>query len=431
MPASAPQRKESSNGRWLTRGVLGIGLASLFSDWGHEIGSALLPLLLASLGAPAYALGVIEGVADGASSFAKLAGGWIADRPAWRKPVAVLGYLLTGLSTFAFGFVTAWPQILVARAIGWTGRGARGPARDVLLADAVSPAQTGRAFGFERTMDTAGAVLGPLCAMALAASAGLAIAMRWTLVPGALAALSFAALVPARRRTESCTAKPFWASLAGLPAEFRKFLFAVALFGLGDFAHTLLILRAVQLLTPQHGAARAGTIGVALYTFHNVIYAAGSYPAGALGDRASGFWSRLGRRGILASGYLLAAVMCAGFMILPRGRAPHLFELIGLFGVAGLYVAIQDTLEKVVAADLLPREMRATGFGVLATVNGIGDLISSVVVGFLWSAVSPAAGFAYAGALMALGGIFVARLPVKRKHSGLSAIIDGLRMDER
>ena len=170
MPASAPQRKESSNGRWLTRGVLGIGLASLFSDWGHEIGSALLPLLLASLGAPAYALGVIEGVADGASSFAKLAGGWIADRPAWRKPVAVLGYLLTGLSTFAFGFVTAWPQILVARAIGWTGRGARGPARDVLLADAVSPAQTGRAFGFERTMDTAGAVLGPLCAMALAAS---------------------------------------------------------------------------------------------------------------------------------------------------------------------------------------------------------------------------------------------------------------------
>src|SRR6202011_3940337 len=111
--------------RWLTRGVLGIGLASLFSDWGHEAATAILPAFLASLGAPAVALGIIEGVADGLSSFAKLAGGWIADRPAWRKPAGVVGYFVTGLSTFAYAFAHTWPFLLVARALGWVGRGGR------------------------------------------------------------------------------------------------------------------------------------------------------------------------------------------------------------------------------------------------------------------------------------------------------------------
>ena len=153
--------------RWLTRGVLGIGLASLFSDWGHEAATAILPAFLASLGAPAYALGIIEGVSDGLSSFAKLAGGWIADRPALRKPAGIIGYLATGLSTFAYAFAHTWPAILVIRALGWVGRGGRGPSRDTLLANAVAPGTEGRAFGFERAMDTIGAVLGPLCATAL------------------------------------------------------------------------------------------------------------------------------------------------------------------------------------------------------------------------------------------------------------------------
>src|ERR1017187_1405573 len=394
----ATPSKEPSNTRqrWLTRGVFGIGLASLCSDWGHEIGTSLLPILLAGLGAPAYALGVIEGVADGLSSFAKLAGGWIADRPHLRKPVAVAGYLLTGLSTFAFGFVGAWPQVLASRAIGWMGRGIRGPARDVLLTDAVPPALVGRAFGFERTMDTVGAVLGPLCATALVAVMSVRMAMRWTLLPGALAALAIATLVPSSTRSGEHHPLPFTASLARLPRSFRQFLKCVALFGLGDFAHTSLILRAVQLLTPTYGIVRAGGIAVALYTFHNLIYAAASYPAGLLGDK-------FGRRGILIVGYLLAAVMSVGFIFAP----PRLPELIGLFGLAGLYVAIQDTLEKSVAAELLPKEVRATGYGVLATVNGIGDFFSSIVVGFLWTAVSPAAGFVYAAALTAAGGLLL------------------------
>jgi MFS family permease len=343
---------------------------------------------------------VIEGVADGASTFAKLAGGWFASRPAWRKPVAVAGYLVTGITTFAFGFVGAWPQVLAARAIGWVARGVRGPARDVLLTGSVTPAQVGRAVGFERTMDTIGAILGPLCATALAAAISVRVLMRWTIVPGALAALAFAALVPAGTRDEKYSALPFLTSLAKLPGEFRKFLGAVAVFGLGDFAHSLLILRSVQLLAPNYGAMRAAAMGVGLYTFHNVVYAAASYPAGALGDK-------FGRRGLLGAGYFLAALTSLGFIF----ARPELPMLAGLFGVAGLYVAIQDTLEKSVATELLPRELRATGFGVLASVNGVGDFVSSVIVGFLWSAVSPAAGFTYACLLTAFGGVMIFLLP--------------------
>ena len=180
---------------------------------------------------------------------------------------------------------------------------------------------------------------------------------------------------------------------ARLPREFRRYLQAVALHGLGDFAVTLLILRAIQILTPSHGAVRAGAIGMGLYAFHNVIGAAAAFPAGVLGDR-------IGHRAILAAGYLLAAATFVGFIFAPARVA----ALAALFGLAGIYVAIQDTLEKSTATELLPREVRATGYGVLASVNGIGDFVSSMAVGFLWSAVSPAAGFIYAASLTGLGG---------------------------
>src|ERR1700723_4530963 len=118
----------SSPKGWLTRGGMGIGLASLFSDWGHEAATSILPAFLASLGAPAFALGVIEGVSDGFSSFAKLAGGWIADRPKWRKPAGILGYTATGISTFAYAFAQTWPAALLMRALGGMvcGEGERG-----------------------------------------------------------------------------------------------------------------------------------------------------------------------------------------------------------------------------------------------------------------------------------------------------------------
>lgn len=384
--------------RWLTRGVLGIGLASVFSDWGHEAATAILPAFLASLGAPPVALGIIEGVSDGLSSFSKLLGGWIADRPSWRKATGVIGYFLTGVSTFGYAFANSWPIVLFLRAFGWTGRGTREPSRDALLADCVSPGHEGRAFGFERAMDTLGAVLGPLCAAAFVGMLGMRGILRWTLLPGLLASLSFALLAPSGKRAAEHHAPSLLGSLGQFPRRYWHFLAGVFAHGIGDFAPTLLILRAAQILTPRYGVARAATLSVALYTFHNLVNAAAAYPAGALGDRIS-------KRGLLATGYLIALVTYAGFILEP----PTIPVLVLLFGLAGIHVAMQQALEKSLAAELLPAAVRGSGFGVLATANGFGDLISSVVVGALWSAVSPAAGFAYAGLFTLLGAVLIAR----------------------
>ena len=388
----------SPSQRWLTRGVLGIGLASLFSDWGHEAATSILPAFLASLGAPAVALGIIEGISDGLASFAKLAGGWIADKPEWRRPVGIAGYLTTAVTTFGYAFAQSWPGLLLLRAIGWTGRGGRGPSRDTLLAASVAPDQVGRAFGFERAMDTLGAVLGPLCAAALVGSLGMRGVLRWTLLPGMVAAVSFALLAPFSKSSEGRRALPFASSLARLPSQYRHFLAGVFAHGIGDFAPTLLILRANQILAPQMGTARAAAISVSLYTFHNLVSAAATYPAGALGDR-------IGKRGLLACGYLIGVLAFAGFVLVP----PSLPVLFVLFALAGAHQAFPQSLEKSLAAELIPLASRGSGFGVLATVNGIGDLVSSIVVGALWSSVSPNAGFLYAGFFVLLGAALVYR----------------------
>jgi MFS family permease len=385
----------NKNSRWLSSGVLGIGLASLFSDWGHEAGTAILPAFLAGLGAPAYALGVIEGVSDGLSTLGKLAGGWIADRPAWRKPIAILGSLATGFSTFGYAFASTWPFLLVMRAFGWTGRGVRSPAKDALLADGVTAGQVGRAFGFERSMDTLGAVLGPLAAAALLGVLGPRGLLKWTLVPGLLSALAFLFLVPAAKLRQGYRAPRIAEAFSRMPARFWHGLAGIFAHGIGDFAPTLLILRATQLLTSRYGG-RAATLAVALYTLYNIVNAAATYPAGALGDRIS-------KRGLLALGYLVGAATFAAFIFAP----PSIPALAVLFGLAGLHHGFQQSLEKSLVAEILPGEVRGSGFGVLAAANGIGDLISSIVVGALWSAVSPAAGFIDAAAFALLGALVI------------------------
>ena len=395
---AATKKNNPHSSHWLTRGVLGIGLASLFSDWGHEAATSILPAFLASLGAPAVALGIIEGVADGFASFAKLAGGFLADRPHARKPVGVIGYTATGLSTFAYAFAHTWPTILVLRALGWVGRGGRGPSRDALLADAVAPEKIGSAFGFERAMDNVGAVLGPLCATALVSVWGVRGVLRATVVPGLLAAIAFALLVPTGRKRQNRRAPSFVTSLRQLPTGYWKYLVGILAHGLGDFAPTLLILRATQIFLPQYGATRAAAIAVGLYTFHNFIDALAAYPIGALGDKIS-------KRALLAVGYSLTVIIAAGFIFAP----PTIPILAALFALAGIHVAAQQALEKSLATELLPAESRGSGFGVLATTNGIGDLVSSIAVGALWSSVSPAAGFIYSGVLGLAGALLILR----------------------
>src|SRR5512136_3038508 len=297
--------------RWLNRTVLGIGLASLFSDWSHEIATTVMPAFLATMGVAAFWVGLIEGVADGVSSFSKMASGYYTDKLRRRKPVAVIGYLVTALGTASFGLATAAWHVLLARAFAWLGRGVRTPVRKALLAGAVTKETYGRAFGFERMMDTCGAIVGPASALALLAAVNhhYPTLFAWTLVPGLVAAALIAFVVVEKER-QPVKHISFGESLRALPKPFRRFLVAVGLFGAGDFAHTMLILLATQRLTPTLGAARAATIAVGLYLLHNVLYAGFAFVAGWLADHFD-------KRRLLAGGYALAALMAAAIIVLP------------------------------------------------------------------------------------------------------------------
>src|SRR3984957_8476319 len=229
--ADAPEERS-----WLNRTVLGVGLTSLFSDWSHETATSVLPAFLAAIGAGPAWLGVIEGIADGLSSFAKLAAGHYTDNLKRRKPLAVLGYAVTALATASFAFATSAYQVLIGRSLAWLGRGVRSPAKKALLAADVPPGAYGRAFGLERLMDTIGAIAGPLTALWLLEGTGhfYRKVFLWTLAPGMIAVLSFWLLVR-ERPFEARKKVTFLAGLRSLPRNFREFLLGVGAFGSGDF----------------------------------------------------------------------------------------------------------------------------------------------------------------------------------------------------
>lgn len=397
----------SSRSRWLNRTVFGIGLASLFSDWSHEIATTVMPAFLATMGVAAFWVGLIEGVSDGLSSFAKMATGYYTDKLRQRKPVAVIGYLVTALGTASFGLATAAWHVLISRACAWLGRGVRTPVRKALLAGAVTKETYGRAFGFERMMDTVGAIVGPASAFFLlqAVNHHYPTLFALTLVPGLLAAglIAFAVKEKERRPVPHIS---FGERLRMLPPRFRKFLVAVGLFGAGDFAHTLLILLATQKLTPEFGSAKAASIAVGLYVFHNVFYAGFAVVAGWLADRCP-------KNVVLATGYALAAAMALAIIFLPL----TVWTLGAIFIVGGVYVAIEETLEDSFCAELVGEEHHGMAFGTLATVNGFGDFLSSIVVGALWTAFGTSVAFGYSAALFVAGSLLVLRPPFEISSS--------------
>jgi MFS family permease len=386
------------NTRWLNKTIIGIGVASLLSDWSHEMATTVLPAFLVTIGGSALALGLIEGIADGVSSFAKLFSGWYTDRLAKRKWIAIVGYFVTPVATFLFAFCTQFWHVLFVRTIAWLGRGVRTPVRKTLLAAATTPQNYGKAFGLERAMDTLGAIVGPATALYIISISNVKSVFYWSLLPG-LAAMAAITFLVREKPRENVVRTDFWQSLNQLPVNFRKFLIAVLIFGLGDFSHTLLILLAVQQLSPAHSLAEATRLAALLYIVHNVVYASSSYISGALGDRFS-------KRTLLAMGYFLAAIMSGVILTSPV----TIISVAIVFLIAGIYVGMEEALEDSFAAELLPNELHGTGFGSLAFINAIGDLASSIVIGFLWQKIGLKA-FYFPAALAIVGGLFVLRLP--------------------
>lgn len=402
--------------RWLNRTVLGASLTSGLADMAYQTASVILPGFLAVLGIPPTALGVIEGVADATASFTKMGTGYLSDRLGIRKSLAVFGYTLTVVSQALMALASGLALLAFGRVLGWLGRGIRSPLRAAIMAEAVTPETRGRAFGFHRAADTVGAVVGPLLGVVLlgvwvpdpSAAIDLTAPFRFvlwlTLVPAGLAVLSFALLVRDERRQPNKHIR-FWSSLRSWSPAFRRYLVGVGAFGIGDFAHTLLILAATQLLTPELGVVAAAQAAGLLYIARNVVTAALAFPIGVIADR-------LGHQRVLVVGYgigvLTAALTAFAFAIGNHSVA----LLVLVFVLAGTYTAIQESLEDALTAELVPAPTRGLAYGVLGSVNGVGDFVSSTLVGLVWTAVSPAAAFATAAAVMAIGTLVMAR-PLK------------------
>ena len=384
--------------RWLTAPVAGIGAASMFSDLGHEVPTALLPsFLTATLGAPAAALGLIEGIADGAAGVAKLVGGGLADDPARRRAVAVGGYTVTAVLSGAVGLATAAWQVGVLRTGAWAARGVRGPSRNALLADAVPSTAYGRAYGFERAMDNLGAILGPLLAIALVALTSARTAIVVSSIPGLLAAAAIWFAVR-RIRERPHTHVPFRVRVRPvLRGQLGRILVGAGAFEMGNLAATLMILRATELFTPSRGADAATSTALWLYVAYNMAATLSSLPAGRLADRAGPV------RTMIAG----VAVFLVAYVILARTGA-DVGALALAFVLAGVAIGTVETSEHTAVAGHAPEELRGSAFGLLAAGQSAGNLVASGGAGILWTLVSPEAAFAVAAAWMALSLILLA-----------------------
>jgi MFS family permease len=378
---------------WLTPGVRGIGAASLLSDLGHEVPTSLLPSLLTStLGAPAAALGLIEGIADGAAGLAKLAGGPVADDPRRRRAAATAGYAATAVLSSGIGLATAAWQVAMLRTGAWAARGFRVPARNALLADIVPAAAYGRAYGFERAMDNLGAIGGPLLALALVALVGVRTAIVVSIVPGLLAVGAIAYAIRHAPRFEQRERRPLRLQIRPvLRGRLGCLLIGVSAFEVGNVAATLLILRATELFEPGRSSERAAQLALVLYTGYNVAATVASVPAGRLAD------SRSAPRALAVG----VALFAAAYMGLAFAGA-SLLVLAVFFVTAGIAIGFAETAEHAAVAALAPEELRGSAFGLLATIQSVGNLAASAVAGALWTLVSPRAAFLYLAAWMLL-----------------------------
>jgi MFS family permease len=377
----------------LPRVVMALGFVSLCMDTSSELIHSLLPLfLVGTLGASPVLLGLIEGVAEATASFTRLFSGAISDRSRRRKPLLLAGYGLAALSKPLFPLADSALTVMGARFADRIGKGIRGAPRDALLADVTPPELHGAAYGLRQSMDTVGAFLGPLLAIALMLLLASDIrAVLWAATVPALVAV----LVILRYVREPDTAraagsrKPVWrwSELGNLPRVYWIAVALATLLGLARFSEAFLLLRASEL-----GLA-AALVPLTLMAM-NLAYAASAWPAGVLSDR-------VGRKPLLGLGI---ALLVAADVLLAIASTPWLAALGAI--VWGLHLGASQGLLAAMVADSAPAALRGSAFGMLHFAGGLAALAASLVAGVLWTSLGAAASFG-AAAVFASGAMVV------------------------
>lgn len=369
--------------------MLLLGVVSFFADVSSEMAYPLVPLFLTSaLGAPVFAVGLIEGVAESTASLLKLVFGWFSDKLRRRLPFTVAGYSLAAVTKPALAAASGWPVVLAVRFFDRSGKGIRTAPRDALLSESTTAATRGRAFGLHRAMDTSGAILGPLIALALLAFLGRHNYRPVFLIAGIPGAISVLLLLAVRDVPHKPRATPLppLLSLDGYDRRFLVFVGVTLLFAVGNSSDAFLVLRAQNL--------GLGAIAIVFaYVLYNVAYAALSLPAGIHSDR-------IGRKPVLVAGFAIFAAVYAGFAL-----ATDAWVVWPLFIVYGGYIALTDGVGKAYVSDLVPPERRGTALGLYNASTGIMLLLSSLIGGALWGLIGPQATFAFGAATAAAAAL--------------------------
>ncbi|MEW5847383.1 MAG: MFS transporter [Myxococcota bacterium] len=372
----------------LPRNVVMLGLVSLLTDLASEMCLPLFPLLLAGMGRGAAFLGLLEGMADAISALLKYASGSFSDRLPRRKPLVLLGYTLATLARPLNGLSTLPIHVLLLRGLDRVGKGIRSAPRDALIADSVAPEGRGAAFGFHRSMDHAGAVLGPLVAVAILAGHSdlpqIRLAFLLSLIPGLGAVLCLWLGVkevphaPAPTEKQPSTPAPPQAALPGA----RLLLATTAVFAAFRLQEVLLLSRLHALGAP------ALALPLAWSGLHVVKTLTGG-PMGAWADR-------VGRERTLVLGYVVYAVT-----VLLCGLAPTMELLIGAMLLYGLHAGLVEGVEKALVSECWPKRARGRGFGFYHAITAL----SAMPAGFAQGWILENASGAWMGGVLATGAM--------------------------
>ncbi|MDR3661265.1 MAG: MFS transporter [Mycobacterium sp.] len=389
----------TADGRgWLTRNVWVLSLVSLLQDAASELLYPLLPIYLTTvLGAPPSVVGAIEGAAEGAAAVTKLASGPIADRVG-RRPLIAAGYGMAALGKLIVAAAGAWPGVLAGRVVDRLGKGLRGAPRDALLVTDIDATQRGRVFGFHRTFDTLGAVIGPLLGLAgyEAFDHQIGPVLYLAVIPAGLSVLLVVWVRDAPKPAPRANRPPIWSTVGQLPRRYWSVVSFLTVFSLVNFPDALLLLRLKEI-------GFSVTEVILAYVGYNAVYAAASYPAGALADR-------VGRPLVYATGLVFFAVGYLGL-----GFTTDLSTAWVLIGVYGLFTACYDGVGKAWVSTLVEPDLQASAQGVFQGLSGLAVLAAGLWAGFLWAdngglplMVSGTVGAACAGILLVM--VLVRRL---------------------
>jgi MFS family permease len=393
----SPAEREPS----AARNIYAFGITSFLNDTATEMAYWLLPAFLASLGAGPAQLGLIEGVAESVASFAKLFSGYLTDRIERRKPIVVAGYFAANAVKPLLALATSWVHILLIRFTDRVAKGVRGAPRDVMVAESVPKDRLGSAYGLIQSMDSAGAIAGPLAALVLLARFGIRSVFWAAAVPGALCLLvallgiretrrsrgKDAVLGAASKKTPASISRGKDASL-NLPGSFYLVLVAVTLFSLGNSSDMFLILRA-------HDVGIAVALAPLLGLVFNITYTLASWPAGWFSDRVS-------RRLVGSAGYVIFAAVYFVF-----GRAPSTLAIWIAMAVYGFYNALTQPVLKALVVETVGEKVRGGALGIYFFVTSVATLAASLITGELWKHYGGATPFYFSAALAVAAAVLL------------------------